>query len=306
MSGAVVTVGTFDGLHRGHQAVLAEIVRRARAREGSSVLVTFDPHPLEVVNPAAAPKLLTPAEEKRELLAATAVDRVVVLPFTREVAQLDAAEFVRRLHGDHGVRELVLGYDHGFGRGRAGDAELVRRLGVDLGFDVAVVDAVREDGQPISSTLIRNAVAHGDLDAAARWLGRPYGVLGRVVRGAGRGRTIGVPTINLAPPDPRKLLPPDGVYAVWVWIGGRGTGDPKGHGEGRVGGMMNQGPRPTFGEEGRTLEIHLFDFDGELYGETVRVEWVRRLRDVQAFSSREALMAQLERDRQAARVSLNR
>jgi riboflavin kinase/FMN adenylyltransferase len=301
MTGAVVTVGTFDGLHRGHQAVLAEIVRRARAHQRSSLLVTFDPHPLEVVNPAAAPKLLTLPEEKQELLAATDVDRVVVLPFTREVAQLDAAEFVRRLHAEHDVRELVLGYDHGFGRGRAGDAELVRRIGADLGFDVTVVDAVRDDGQPISSTLIRTAVAHGDLDAAARWLGRPYGLLGGVVRGAGRGRTIGVPTINLAPPDPRKLLPPDGVYAVWVWIGRRGTGEG-----GPVGGMMNQGPRPTFGEQGRTLEIHLFDFDRELYGETVRVEWVGRLRDVQAFSSREALVAQLERDRRAARVSLNR
>jgi riboflavin kinase / FMN adenylyltransferase len=164
-----------------------------------------------------------------------------------------------------------------------------------------VVDAVREDGQPISSTLIRTAVAHGDLNAATRWLGRAYGLLGRVVRGAGRGRTIGVPTINLAPPDSRKLLPPDGVYAVWVWIRGRGTGEG-----GRVGGMMNQGPRPTFGELGRTLEIHLFDVDADLYGETVWVEWVRRLRDVQAFPSREALVAQLERDRQAARASLNR
>lgn len=293
--GTVVTVGTFDGLHRGHHAVLAEIVRRAEARALTSVLVTFDPHPLEVVNPAAAPKLLTLPEEKQELLAGTGLHRVVLLPFTREVAAQSAEEFVRRLRGEHGMRELVLGYDHGFGRGRAGDVALVRRLGAAEGFDVGVVDAVREDGQPISSTLIRAAVAHGDLAAAARWLGRPYGLLGRVVRGAGRGRAIGVPTLNLAPPDARKLLPPDGVYAVRVWW--RGT---------RYGGMMNQGPRPTFAEHGRTLEVHLFDFAGELYGETVRVEWVERLRDVQAFPSREALVAQLERDRQAARASLNR
>jgi riboflavin kinase / FMN adenylyltransferase len=301
VSGAVVTVGTFDGLHRGHQAVLAEVVRRSRARGLAAALVTFDPHPLEIVNPAAAPKLLTLPEEKQDLLAQSDVDRVVVMPFTREVAHLDAAEFVRRLRGEHAMQELVLGYDHGFGRGRAGDAELVRRLGAELGFGVAVVDPVREDGQPISSTLIRAAVAHGDLDAAARWLGRPYGLLGRVVPGAGRGRTIGVPTINLAPPDPRKLLPPDGVYAVWVTGGMRDAGSGM-----RYGGMMNQGPRPTFAESGRTLEIHLFDFEGNLYGETVRVEWVRRLRDVQAFPSREALVAQLERDRQAARASLNR
>jgi len=298
MSGAVVTVGTFDGLHRGHQAVLAEVVRRARARAGgglTSVLVLCEPHPLEVVNPAAAPKLLTLPDEKRELLAGAGLDRVVVLPFTREVAQQSPAEFVRQLRVEQELRELVMGYDHAFGRGRSGDAALVRQLGAAEGFDVVVVDAVREDGQPISSTLIRAAVAHGDLEGAARWLGRPYGVLGHVVPGAGRGRTIGVPTLNLAPPDARKLLPPDGVYAVWVWW--RGT---------RYGGMMNQGPRPTFGEHGRTLEAHLFDFAGELAGEVVRVEWVRRLRDVQAFPSREALVAQLERDGQAARASLNR
>ncbi len=295
MIGAVVTVGTFDGLHRGHQQVLAEVVGRARAGGLSSVLVLCDPHPLEVVNPAAAPKLLTLLAEKQELVAGAGLDRVVVLPFTRAVAQLSPEEFIRRLRAEHALQQLVLGYDHAFGRGRSGDEALVRQLGAAEGFDVAVVDAVRENGQPISSTLIRSAVAHGDLERAADWLGRPYGVLGQVVRGAGRGRTIGVPTINLAPPDARKLLPPDGVYAVWVWW--RGT---------RYGGMMNQGARPTFAEPGRTLEVHLFDFAGDLYGETVRVEWVERLRDVQAFPSREALVAQLERDRQAARASLNR
>jgi len=295
MSGAVVTVGTFDGLHRGHQRVLAEVVARARDRGLTSVLVLCDPHPLEVVNPAAAPKLLTLPDEKRELLAAAGLDRVVVLPFTREVAQQSPEEFIRGLRAEQALQLLVIGYDHAFGRGRSGDEALVRRLGAAAGFDVAVVDAVREDGQPVSSTLIRAAVAHGDLAGAARWLGRPYGLRGQVVPGAGRGRTIGVPTLNLAPPDARKLLPPDGVYGVWVWW--RGT---------RYGGMMNQGPRPTFAEQARTLEVHVFDFAGELYGETVRVEWVQRLRDVQAFPSREALVAQLERDRQAARASLNR
>jgi riboflavin kinase / FMN adenylyltransferase len=299
--GAVVTLGTFDGLHRGHQAVLAEVRERARATRLTSVLVTFDPHPLAVVNPAAAPRLLTLPDEKRELVAAQGIERFVLLPFTPAVAQLDAAAFVRRLRDEYAMRELVMGYDHGFGRGRAGDVELAKRLGTSEQFGVTVVAAVRDDGQPITSTLIRARIAHGDLDAAARWLGRPYGIRGRVVRGAGRGRTIGVPTVNLEPPDPRKLLPPDGVYAVRVTIG---NGEPE-RGK-RYGGMMNQGPRPTFGEQARTLEIHLFDFAGELYGETVAVEWVRRLRDVQAFASREDLVAQLERDRQAARATLNR
>jgi len=296
---AVVTMGTFDGVHRGHQAVLAEVQRRARAGNLASVLVTFDPHPLAVVNPAAAPKLLTLPAEKEALV--QGIDRFVLMPFTPAVAQLDAEAFVSRLCDEYGMRELVMGYDHGFGRGRAGDVELVERLGREQGFRMAVVDAVRDNGQPISSTLIRSGVAGGDLDSAERWLGRRYGIRGTVVRGAGRGRTIGVPTINLEPPDPRKLLPPDGVYAVSVTVGKRETGNEK-----QYGGMMNQGPRPTFGEQVRTLEVHLFDFDDELYGETVDVAWVRRLRDVQAFPSREALVAQLERDRQAARATLNR
>ena len=305
--GAVVTLGTFDGVHRGHQAVLAEVVQRARAQQLASVLVTFDPHPLEVVNPAAAPKLLTVTDEKRALVAGQqgGLERFVVLPFTPAVAQLDAEAFVRRLCDEYAMRELVMGYDHGFGRGRAGDVEVVKRLGETQRFGVTVVDAVRDNGQPISSTLIRAAVAHGDLDAAARWLGRSYGITGRVVRGAGRGRTIGVPTLNLEPADPRKLLPPDGVYAARVRILESGSGilTP---GSRILGGMMNQGPRPTFGEQARALEVHLFDFSGELYGETVVVEWVRRLRAVQAFPSREALVAQLERDRQAALATLNR
>jgi len=297
MRPAVVTLGTFDGVHRGHQAVLAEVTRRARAGTLASVLVTFDPHPLAVVNPAAAPKLLTLPEEKRNLVTAGGgIEQFVLMPFTPAVAQLDAAAFVRRLCDEYAMRELVMGYDHGFGRGRAGDVELVQRLAKDQGFAVAVVDAVRDNGQPISSTLIRTALAHGDLDSAARWLGRPYAIRGTVVRGAGRGRTIGIPTINLGPPDSSKLLPPDGVYAVRVRLK-----------DGRTfGGMMNQGPRPTFGEDARALEVHLFDFSGELYDETVDVQWVRRLRDVQAFPSREALVAQLEHDRQAARATLNR
>ena len=297
MTGTIATVGTFDGIHRGHQAVLAEIVRRARAggRGLASLLVTFDPHPLEVVNPSAAPRLLTLPDEKRALVRAAGVERVEFVAITPELARLGPEEFVRDvLRARFAMQELVLGYDHGFGRGRSGDVELVRRLAREDGFTVAVVAAVTDAGQPISSSLIRTAVAHGDLASAERWLGRPYSVPGVVERGAGRGRTIGIPTINLASPDPRKLLPPDGVYAVWVeWRGAR------------HGGMMNQGPRPTFGVHARGLEIHLFDFAGELYGETVTVEWVRRLRDVQTFPSRQALVDQIERDAAAARAVLN-
>ena len=295
----VATVGTFDGIHRGHQAVLRELVRRAGER--TSLLVTFDPHPLEVVNPSAAPRLLTLSDEKRVLAAALGVARVEVVAFTPELARLAPEKFVRDvLRARFGMQELVLGYDHGFGRGRAGDVEMVRRLAREDGFAMEVVAAVKDDGQPVSSSLIRTAVAHGDLASAERGLGRAYSLRAVVERGAGRGRTIGVPTINLTSPDPRKLLPPDGVYAVRVDVGKRETGNGK-----RYGGMMNQGPRPTFGVYARGLEIHLFDFTGDLYGATVTVEWVRRLRDTQTFPSRQALVDQIERDAIAARAILN-
>ena len=302
MTATVATVGTFDGIHRGHQAVLEDVVRRARAGGLVSLLVTFDPHPLEVVNPSAAPRLLTLPDEKRVRAAGLGIERIEMLAFTPELARLGPEEFVRDvLRARFAMQTLVLGYDHGFGRGRAGDVELVRRLASQDGFAMEVMPAVTDGGQPISSSLIRTAVAHGDLVSAARGLGRPYSLRAAVERGAGRGRTIGVPTINLTPPDPRKLLPPDGVYAVWVEI----AGTPDAGSGKRFGGVMNQGPRPTFGVTARALEAHLFDFAGDLYGAMVTVEWVRRLRDVQTFPSRQALVDQIERDAVAARSVLN-
>jgi riboflavin kinase/FMN adenylyltransferase len=277
-------------MHLGHQAVLREIADRARAASRASVLVTFEPHPLEVVNPQAAPPILMTGPERGEFLAQTALDYVVLLRFDQRLARLGPEEFVRSILLDRcQMRELVIGHDHGFGRGRSGDVETLRQLGSALGFDVDVVPAVDLGEHHVSSSRIRRAVAGGDLATAARMLGRPYRVSGRVEEGQRRGRQIGVPTINLGEIPPQKLLPPDGVYAVRVeWRGGR------------AGGMMNQGARPTFLDGRRTLEAHLFDFDGDLYGEWVRVEWIERLRDIQAFGSVEALQQQLQRDRALA------
>lgn len=293
-NGSTVTVGSFDGVHLGHQAVLQEIDRRARAAGRASVLVTFDPHPLEVVNPGAAPPLLTTGPERLEILAQSPLDYVLILRFDRQLAELPPERFVREILLERcGVRELVIGHDHGFGRGRSGDVETLRRLGAQEGFDVDVVDPVDFGGQHVSSSRIRRAVAGGDLATARAMLGRPYGIVGKVGGGERRGRLLGVPTINLTELSPRKLLPPDGVYAVAVeWRGGR------------VGGMMNQGPRPTFQDGRRILEAHLFDFEGDLYNEWVRVEWVERLRDIERFPSVEQLRQQLERDRTSAVAAL--
>jgi riboflavin kinase/FMN adenylyltransferase len=285
-NGTVVTVGTFDGIHLGHRAVLQEISRRAAEAKRRSVLVTFEPHPLSIVNPQMAPPLLTTGGERREALALTDLDDVWVMRFDRELASLEPEAFVERLVQGLGMKELVIGHDHGFGRGRSGSAETLRRLGGVMGFTVDEVAPVQIDGHVVSSTAVRRMVGGGDLAGAAKLLGRPYVVVGRVERGAGRGRTIGIPTANLGSIPAQKLLPPDGVYAAWVETR-----------TGRFGGMLNQGGKPTFGDGRRSIEVHLFGFAGDLYDEWVKVEWVRRLRDVRKFESPADLVAQLQHDR---------
>jgi riboflavin kinase/FMN adenylyltransferase len=288
----VVSVGTFDGVHRGHRDVLDRLAARAAALGLRSVLVTFEPHPLEVVNPTAAPLLLTVGEEKREVLAESGIDYVAVLPFTPALARYAAEEFVTEvLRARFRMEHLLMGYDHGFGRNREGDVEVMQALGARDGFRVEVVAPVSiGDGRPISSTSIRRAIAGGDLERAAYALGRPYSLGGRVMPGAARGRGLGFPTINVAPPNPRKLLPPQGVYAVRVQTPG-----------GSHGGMLNLGPRPTFGEQAVGIEAHLFDTSGDWYGARVRVDFIARLRDTQKFSTPAALVEQLRRDEDDAR-----
>lgn len=295
VEGAVVTVGTFDGVHRGHHDILRRLVDRAQAARLPSVVITFDPHPLDVVNPAAAPPLLTLLEEKLERFAEAGVSSVAVLPFTPELAGYEAERFVDEiLVRRYRVHDLLVGYDHGFGRGRMGDADVLRALGAARGFSVSVVDPVHAtDGHPISSTAIRRAVAGGDLNRAALGLGRPYSIQGTVVHGDQRGRTIGYPTLNLSAVPDRKLLPPDGVYAVRVTLP-----------EGRFGGMLNLGPRPTFGDAGRRIETHVFDASQDWYGAPVRLDFVARLRETRPFSGIEALKAQLAEDERDARSAL--
>lgn len=293
LTGTVVTVGTFDGIHLGHRAVLSYLHDRAVQRGLASLLVTFEPHPLIILNPDAAPQLLTVGPEKKEYLAQCDVDYVTFLSFTHELSKLTPREFVQLLLDRYSMKELVIGFDHGFGKGRSGDSTVLKALGKEFGFDVDVVAAVTEHERPVSSTLIRRSIAGGDLETAAGLLGRRYSISGRVVAGAGRGEGLGFRTVNLAVPDSHKLLPPDGVYAVWV--------ETK---RGRIGGMMNQGGRPTFGDDERVLEAHLFDFEGDLYGTEVKLSWCERVRDTLRFSSAEALREQLKKDEIAARNAL--
>jgi len=239
--------------------------------------------------------LLTPGEEQLDALVDSGPLLVAALPFTPSLAAYSADSFVRDLLVQrYRVRRLVIGYDHGLGRGRSGDARFLTQMGRKIGFDVDVVEpTLGANGAPISSSAARTAVAHGDLAAARAALGRHYGFRGVVVPGHQRGRDLGYPTLNLQLGSPRKLLPPAGVYAVRAHTS-----------RGSFGGMMNLGPRPTFGEFDRVLEVHLFGASGDWYGESVSVELVGRLRETTKFDSIEALVAQLGRDAEMARRAL--
>ena len=292
--GTVVTVGTFDGVHRGHWQVLQEIRARARATGRRSVLVTFHPHPLRIVRPEHAPALLTTPVEKKEILAESGLDWAVFLSFTPTLARYSPRRFVEEILVERiGVGELVIGYDHGFGRGRSGDAETLQEIGKELGFQVDVVPPVLTDDTPVSSTRIRKALLEGDVSAARRALGRPYSLRGVVVRGDGRGRTLGFPTANLVVVSGDKLIPAEGIYAV------RGVLPT-----GTVDGALHLGPRPTFRGSPPTIEVHLFDFDQDLYGQEVRIDFVRFLREVRPFDSAEALVGEMKNDVALAREAL--
>jgi riboflavin kinase / FMN adenylyltransferase len=288
---SAVALGTFDGVHLGHRAILGTALARARAVSVEAVACTFDPHPMEVLQPDRAPLPIMPLEERLQLIGDLGVDAVVVLPFTRELAAIEPEAFVKdvllsRLH----AREIVVGYNHRFGRGARGDARLLEELAGRLGFLAHVVPPMTVDGAAVSSTEIRAALQRGDVSAAARWLGRPYGIAGMVTSGAGRGRTLGFPTANIAPD--RTLLVARGVYRGQVMVEGASHTA-----------VVNVGVRPTFGETALAVEAHLLDFTGDLYGRTVRLDFLDRLRDEMRFGSVEDLKAQVARDIAAARAA---
>lgn len=279
-----LTIGSFDGVHRGHRALLAELAKVAAGRGTARAVLSFDPHPRCVLDPVNCPPMLTDAHEKNHLLAAAGIDRHVILPFNRNVSHWSAEHFCDLLVEAFDVRALVLGHDFALGHRRQGDVGFLRAYGARHGFDVVQVAAHVEAGSAISSTRIRAELADGRVSAAARLLGRPYELSGVVEHGEMVGRRLGFPTANVAVAA-QRCIPCTGVYATWVQTGGVW----------RMG-ATNVGYRPTFGGQRLTIEAFLLDFDGDLYDQSVRLAFVERLREERSYSRVEALVEQIRLD----------
>ena len=294
----VLTVGTFDGVHAGHKVLINRVTEEAERSKSRSVIVTFDPHPREIINPGKAGiKLLSTLDERSELLSDLGVDEMVVIPFDRDFSLLTSEEFVRKIVWKKiGVKTFIIGYDHQFGRNREGTIETVQRLGKELGFSSHIVSKQEVKDKTVSSTAIRNAIQkEGDMKLAASFLDRYYILHGSVVHGDKRGKKIGYPTANIQPENTKKIIPKKGVYAVWIRVDGE-----------YFEGMMNIGTRPTFDGKSETLEVHIFDFDKDIYGKKIQVQFADRIRDEQSFSGIDELKQQLNEDSKSAKNLLKK
>jgi riboflavin kinase/FMN adenylyltransferase len=290
---ACVTIGNFDGVHLGHQMIFSEVVSLAHRHGGTSIVVTFDPHPLKVLRPGSI-RLISTTEQKVELIEKSGIDVLVVIPFDRDFATTTALEFVEDILIDTiGVRELVVGYDYAFGRGRTGNIEFLKARGAEKGFPVTVVEAHHENGMLVSSTKIRELVAEGKMRDVRKLLGRYYQIRGEVQVGKQRGGpVVGFPTANLKISE-EDLCPKRGVYVTQVIYDGK-----------CFGGVSNIGYNPTFGENRLVAETHIFDFDDDIYGKPIKINLLKHLRGEKKFSGPEELSTQIKRDIQVAREVL--
>lgn len=285
-----LTLGIFDGVHLGHQKIIRRVIERAGQIGGKSCVVTFDPHPREVLVPETAPDLLTATQKKARLIEALGVDALCLIRFTQEFAEIEAREFVKDFLIDAlRMKVIIEGYDWRFGKGRKGDVRLLQKMSEEDGFEVEQMSGVELDGQVVSSTRIRELVLRGDLEAAARCLGRRYSITGDIVEGSRLGREMGFPTANIEPHH--EAVPPNGIYAVWADVAGT-----------RKPGTLNIGYRPTVSKEmKRTVEVHIMDFYRDIYNEEIEITFIEKLRDEQKFPSIDALSAQIKKDVEKAR-----
>lgn len=288
----VATIGNFDGVHLGHREIFRRVVKQARELRGPATVVTFIPHPLKFLAPQRAPRLINTYAERERLIAASCIDTLVTLPFTAQLAAYSATRFVEEvLVGALGLRYLIIGYDYSFGKNREGNADFLREQGQRFGFEVEELAPIKTAGEVYSSTRIRELLLAGEVEAAATLLGRHFTLEGEVVHGAGRGRQLGFPTANIE--TEKEILPREGVYAVKVK-----------RGEHLLDGVANVGRNPTFGANELSVEVHLFDLDEPLYGETLRLYFMHRLREERTFSSVVALREAIAQDAAQARELL--
>ncbi|TAL17736.1 bifunctional riboflavin kinase/FAD synthetase [bacterium] len=290
---SAVTIGNFDGVHRGHRALLEKLVERAQKTGGPGIVITFDPHPLRVLNPSRCPPMLTDFDYKAELIGALGVDVLVRARFDRDFAAQTPEEFAAEVLGKKlGAAEVWVGPDFAFGNGREGDLGLLSKIGKKAGFAVHSFEPFLLDGERVSSTAVREAVGRSDFESAKRLLGRPYEIHGVVVKGRGRGKNLGFPTANLLPRQ--EAVPGNGVYAAWAFTCGK-----------RLMAAVNIGPNPTFGDGGVNIEAYLLDFEGDLYGQPLSLVFVSQLRGEVAFGSVEALVSHIRADVARVRETLS-
>ncbi len=296
LNNAIVTSGTFDGVHLGHKKILSRLQEIAEVNEGESVVLTFWPHPRMVVSSDSQDlKLLSTLDEKVELLEQNRVNHLIIMPFTRAFSELSSEEYIQRILIEKiGTKKLVIGYDHRFGKDRTGGFDYLSNNADRYGFDIEEIPRQEIDHLTISSTKIRTALESGEVHQVAELLGRSYSFRGVVVKGRQLGRTIGFPTANVQVSEAYKLIPANGVYAVWVTVRKK-----------QYGGIMNIGTRPTVEGITRTQEVFIFDFDADIYGETLTVELIEYIRPEQKFESLDALKAQIETDTSKAKFVLN-
>ena len=281
----VLTIGNFDGVHLGHRFIFRQVLKKAKEIDGESIVYTFDPHPVEILAPDRKPLLITPLEEKLRLIEEQGIEVAIVAPFTEKYAGQPPEDFVKKvLYDQIKIRHIFVGHDFTFGKDRRGNIALLKEMGRKWGFHAEMVEAVRLEGTVISSTRIRELVAKGEMREAAKLLGRPYALAGKVIHGHGRGsRKLGFPTANLKPSG--ILFPKSGIYAVWAMHEGR-----------RYEGVANLGWNPTFQDQKFSIEIHILNFNRDIYGENLQVEFVQRLRDEVTFRGAEELIDQIKRD----------
>jgi riboflavin kinase/FMN adenylyltransferase len=288
----VVTIGNYDGVHLGHRAIIERVIELARKGKGEAVVLTFEPHPVKFLHPELQIPLITPSRKKVMLLTQFGVDITVNLPFTDDIARMSAKEFIQEIVQRRiAPRQVVVGFNFTFGKGRTGTSEELKKIGESLGFEVEIIPPFHVDGEVVSSTRIRELIAVGDIRGANRMLGSNFFMLGKVVHGHARGKGLGFPTANLE--ITQDLYPNEGVYAATVMVDDR-----------RYNGVVNIGTNPTFGDEQLAVEVFLFDYQGDLYGKELQVALVDKLRDEQTFPSPELLVRQIEKDIQRAKEIL--